>query len=299
MSYTFARNKSVSEASHSRNVRASIIEYLKWALLEAGSYRNVPQNTVFGALRLQKDLNFTDYRVFTARRGFWPWESGLTQQTTQPTSISVLVNGSTVNASTYIIDYQNGRIIFNSAKLSTDVITANYPFREVVVYDGGDRNYREIDFLSTKVDDLRLATAGGAGVDLDVPNSMKAHLPCIFVNSAYDFIATGYELGSNRLIACQDVTLECYSDNGWYMDWMHDMLVLQKDNNIPSFDLDTAPPSFMSDGTLNAARLTFPNKCINYPGLKIFVKRVSSREMPSYGAVMHVNVTWNVEIYAV
>ncbi len=299
MSYTFPRPISVSDATFSRNLRASTIEYLKWALLEAGSYRNVPEDAVFGRLRLQKDNNFSLYKVYSSRRGYWVWEDELTLQTTQPVFPSVLVNGSPVSNSTYKIDWENGRIIFNTALTSTDMVTANYACREIVVYDGGDRNVREIDFDSTNPDDLRLATAGGSGVDLEVPNTKKAHLPAIIVNSGFNFDSVGYEMGSGRLIANGDITLQCYSDNGWYLDWMHDILILHKDVNISSFDCSSAVPTFMSDGTLNPSAVTFPEKCQNNPGPKLFIKRASSRQGISYGSMEGVLVTWNVDVYAV
>ncbi len=298
MNYKFAREQTVGAPSHSREIRSSIIEFLKWALLEAGSYKNIADADPFGTLRLQKDANYSDYKVFASRRGFWPWET-TTAQSTQPSSISVLVNGVTANPATYIVDYNNGRIIFNSAKSSSDVVTANYPVREIVVYDGGIRQVRELDFLSAKSDDFRLATAGGSGVDLEVPNSRKAHLPCIVVNNGYDFSAVGNEIGTTRLKANQDIYLECFSDNGWYLDWIHDTLVLEQDNVIPTYKLDLCPPSFMSDGSLNVNRQTFPVRCAAHPGLNILVKRASSRPGLTYGAVGSVTVVWNLEILPV
>ncbi|MEX5630927.1 hypothetical protein, partial [Pseudomonas marginalis] len=83
------------------------------------------------------------------------------------------------------------------------------------------------------------------------------------------------------------------------LDWLHDSLVLQKDCRIPTFNLDSAPKSYLSDGAVNNSALIFPTRCATYPGKTCYVRKVKSRYLTDFGNVCGIRVDWTVELIAI
>lgn len=74
-------------------------------------------------------------KIFVSKRQNWVWESGIdfggTYTIVPP---SVYVDNVLASTGDYEIDYEGGRVIFDSAVSTTSEVTVDYSFREVQVY---------------------------------------------------------------------------------------------------------------------------------------------------------------------
>ena len=73
----------IGDAGLSEQLKANLIEFFDWALLEKGNFFsvNIPSSGQYGGarhkLRLVDDPNYNSGQVWESYRGNWVWQSGL------------------------------------------------------------------------------------------------------------------------------------------------------------------------------------------------------------------------------
>ena len=285
-----------------RNIEVNIVEYLKWGFLQAGGYHNVSYTDIsipstgssFASLQFFHDPNFVDGQVWQGRRTNWVWESGLNQPT-QPIVVAVYVGLTLQNPSTYAVDYNGGRIIFNTAIATTSVVRASYAFRNVQVYDTAVDWVRELDVNSMKMDDIRNATPAGSGGDLEIFASRRAQLPLVIIKPLFNYRGVPYEVGSSTMKVRQDFHLTCLSQTPWELFFLHDVLVACDRKFLPAYDINIAPKTFKSDGSLAVSRQTFEGLVANFPYKETWNVGTRSSTYWMSGALNCVDVIWTLE----
>jgi len=119
----------------------SVIMFFDWGFINKGAFSNVLlghtdiNSNNHATLRMVSDPNYSDGQVWETFRHNLVWESGLATNT-QPISISgVYVNGSfktpTTSSYQHYVDYNKGRVIFDSAIPTTSNVKMEYSYKTV------------------------------------------------------------------------------------------------------------------------------------------------------------------------
>ena len=241
-STTFKGVTDIGDKHLSEIITDNLIFFVDWGLLNIGGYFNVtiPTSGQYGGdrsvLKLVKDPRFTDGTVWESFAKNWVWETSL-ETAQQPINVSgVYLNGTfhSVNTNHYI-DYNNGRVIFNSALPTNSVVKANYSYKHVDVSDGHD-----IPWLSrpvpnyARIDNSTYAQLGSG--DYSEMPERKIQLPTIAVEVNAIASTRGHSLGTGYRYAKNNVLFHILSDNDGTCKKLADILVDQKDKTIFMFD---------------------------------------------------------------
>ena len=262
----------IGEDTYSDILRANLISFIDWGLINKGAFFNVTIATsgIYGGtnkhiLKPVKDNNYSEYQVYQAFRGNWVWQSGL-QVATQPIQVSgVYVNGSfyplnTSGTYAHHVDYPNGRIVFDNSISSSDVVTAEYSYKWVQVAD--DRDYpfeRMIQYDSLRTDnrDFTLYSSGS----YDQIFETRPQLPLITIDISEKSSYKGYQIGNGSYVY-KDVKCCIYSENDRIHTKLADILSFQKEKTILLYDTNEIARQQRSpldiNGSIASGALTYP-----------------------------------------
>lgn len=229
-----------------QNLLYGLIDWLRWSTLQIGGYQNVAIGSASGLyggdysrLRLVKDPNFADGRVWEGFRSDWVWETGI-YYTPQPTVASGVVVGGTLypTASTtgnyaHYIDYRRGRVVFDSAIATTSVVQANFAHRTVNYVRATEPWFQELMFDSYKIDrtDYLISSSGQWGQ----LSSTRRTLPVVGIELVNRQGFKGYELGGGQYVY-QDVIFYVMADNEDDKNQLVDILSMQNGKCIYMFN---------------------------------------------------------------
>lgn len=217
--------------------------FLDWGMLEIGGFVNatIPTSGVYGGtfhtLKSISDPNFASGRVWMTPRKDWVWESGL-EYFVQPIVISGLYVNSifrpkdTTGSSGYVLDYPNGRVIFNSPLLLSDTVTMAHSYRRVQTAIADSKFFKQLQDESYRVDNSNLNLASGNWSQL--PEN-RLQMPVIGIQIVPRQEIVGAQLGGGHYLS-QNVHFYILAETKADRDTIQDILRKQKDKDIYFFD---------------------------------------------------------------
>ena len=240
------------ETTLNSHIEDGIVSFFDWGLLEAGAFFNVtiPTSGIYGGtahqLRPVKDPNYTDGQVWEGYRSNWIWESGVFDEN-PPVNISGVHVGGTFYAtdtnhanysSTYAhhINYEEGRIVFDTAISAASTVTTEYSYRWVTfVYANNASWFRELQFDSVRSDNSDFLQSGSG--DWSQLGKTRTQMPVVAVETVPRRRFKGYQLGGGQYVYT-DVLFHILTEDEFTRDKLFDVISLQNDKVIFLFDTD-------------------------------------------------------------
>lgn len=214
-------------------IEHGLIAFFKWGLLGIGAFSNINDSSRdhngnnLSQLKLVKERNFTDGQVWEGRRGDWVWESGVNYGTQPIDPSGVTVNGTfrsidDVGAYSHYIDYEMGRIVFNSAINTSSTVKVNHSYRNVRVGTADSEWYKRIIGFQASEEGW-LATGSG---DRDWNMRSRVELPAIAIICDGRRNFTNLELGGGQVVH-QGVSFTVFAENSWERNNLMDIVANQ------------------------------------------------------------------------
>jgi hypothetical protein len=244
----------------------NIKSWVSYGFLQLGAYTPITfDSPASGYTNLKRSYDNAfggSGRVFEGLGGEWVWENVVQHpdDIDPPFQVSgVFVNSTflpldTVGASGYKVDYQNGRVIFNSALASSSQVKCEYTLRDIATYDTDSKEWKTI----TKDYFERFAT-----LDVHQPSGIasilrdrRVWLPCVAIE-VRDRKNDGFQLGGG-ILSEFSVFYHIFADNSFSNKKIVDILADQQDKVLNLYDVNTAPFSLNFDGTLPSGIATYP-----------------------------------------
>lgn len=221
--------------------------FFDWGTLNVGGFQNVsiPKTNLYGGsehlLRRVSDPNYTYGQVWEAFRKNWVWETGLSYSV-QPTDISGVYVNSTfypktiTGAYAHIIDYENGRIIFDTAISTSATVALNYSYKRVsYLYDDEDW-YKRLKFDTLKFTGNQFNQVG-SGIYNELGQT-RVQLPAVVLEIAGGDSPVGYELGHNSQYIYRNVLFNIIAESKWERDNLVSLVQLQNHKTINLLDFN-------------------------------------------------------------
>lgn len=233
--------------------------YYDWGFLNIGAWTDISGSTTgiyggdFNVLRPVDDNLFTDGQVWEAAKKDWVWETGVnyTDETGgihNPISpvAGVTVNGSAVASNEYYINYPLGRVVFNTARSTSDTVRANYSHRDIQVYKADDVPWlRELQFKARRRDDSHYNQFGSG--EWSVGSHQRIQFPCVIIEAVPRATSRPYEIGNNALWIEQDVLFHVMAEDRATRNNIIDFLRYNNDKTIYLFDIDQVALNYPLD----------------------------------------------------
>jgi hypothetical protein len=222
----------------------NLIYFYDWGFLDRGSFYNIsiPQSGIYGGdrhkLRVADDPNYPSGQVWEGYRKNWIWETGVSATSQQPIEISgVFVDGAfraTGNVQQpYYIDYQNGRVVFDSAVDTSKTVQLEFSHKWVdVIPAEGVPFFREIQRGSFRTDEGFQVSNSGGWAQL---GETRVQLPAVAVEVNPPKSMQGYQLGGGQWIN-NDVVFYVMSENHWECTNILDTILYQNERTIHLFN---------------------------------------------------------------
>ncbi len=215
-------------------LKANIINYLDYGFVDAGAYFNVSLNTSgqyggsFDVLRPVSHPNYLDNTVWQSKRKNWVWENDLSIG--QPIGISGVYVDDVLIGSGYAVDYNNGRIVFDSPQSQGSVIKLEYSYKWVTVEDEDYLPFfKRIEQDSFRVDNSQFIVGSGHYIEMA---ENRVQMPVIGVEIAQDRMQKGYQLGSYDKVVENRMLLNIFAETDTEANKIADILSLQQDQTI-------------------------------------------------------------------
>jgi hypothetical protein len=219
-------------------LQANVISFFDWGFINKEGFTNVsiPTSGAYGGqhhkLFYVQDERYTNGQVWQAFRGNWVWESGL-YTSRQPVSISgIFVNGSFVgNSGLYSVDYNRGRIVFDTAISTTSTVQLAYTYKAVNVVSAEDIPiYNTVDARSHRWDEF----ASGTNARIIDTN---LQLPLVGVELGRHNYRP-YQMGGDSIVTV-NVILHVIAEDEYMIKTISNMISSQKEKTLITFDLNT------------------------------------------------------------
>lgn len=227
----------------SEQLRDNITCFLDWGLLEGGNYFNVeiPTSGSYGGnrhvLRPVSDPRYTDGQVWEAYRGNWVWESGLSTSTAPINISGVFVDG-TFNPNSggnFIVNYPEGRVIFDTAIATTSAVQLEYSHKWIKVMAAKDLPwFKEGHTRSFRVDESSYLPGSGIWNQLA---QTRVELPVIAIEVLDSRNYEPFQLGKSSYVYT-DIVFHIISEDGSIAHRLADVLGNQYDKTVYLFDTD-------------------------------------------------------------
>lgn len=215
--------------------------FLEWGFVNIGGFTNITRSVMdlggSNASNLKNNNNdpsFPPNTVWETNKKQWIHESGIFYKDFSPINISgVYINGSFLPSPSgsgnygYRLDYDNGRVIFNSGIPSNSNVQMDYSFHNIQIYRGQDC-----------LDEWRILQENTLNPSEKVNPVTRIQMPCIIIEQASPSNFKPYELGSFRYWANQDIMLHIYSNNYVEKNNIVDIIKLQQEKLLLLFDLN-------------------------------------------------------------
>jgi hypothetical protein len=197
---------------------------------------------IFHTLKNVTDPGYTGNKVWQT-----PKKSGFGNpeyhtKGTSPTNISgVIVNGNSYPAPTgsgsvtYSLDYENGRVIFNSSITTQSSVQMAYSYRWCQVLKATDNNgWQYLQQLSYQPNNSINTNNKG---DNAILANHRLQMPAIVIETAAKNNDIPYELGSLTSYRQQDILLHVYTENINDINNIMDIMRYQKEKTIQLYDI--------------------------------------------------------------
>lgn len=293
-----------SSSTPSNDIQENIISFFDYGLIEKSGFVNVSrsQSGVYGGLdyrlRPVSDPRYNTGQVWQAVKSNWVWESG-NGATTNTNSAYPGVSGiyisssfyprSTTGQYAYIVDHRNGRVIFNTAISTTEVVECNYSYKYVNVEKcGGLSWFKELQKYSNRSEDPNFVGQSG---DWAILAENRFQLPAIGIEMSNGSDFSPYQLGGGQYIR-QNVFAHCVAEDSYIRDKLVDIVLMQKEKEFYMYDLDSIFNSnaFPLDyrGVPVSGALRYPDLVDTYRGRKLRIVNCSLDSIYSLTSQIHV-----------
>lgn len=243
----FARVQHFGKTNVIRRMLVNLRFFLEWGFLDIGGWNDIVVPTGNPAydpseLKLDYTPGYEDGQVWGGLRKHWVHETGV--EYTDMDSIdhtplipTIYIN-TVVQSSGYEIDYDQGRVIFDSILPPSTSVKASYSFKNVQVYLADDAPWlQEIQFDSHDPTKHFQQDKDGSWF---VSGQHRVQLPFILIEAFGDGVKKPFGLGDFRLIRQQDIHFHVFAADQCMRDNLVDLLLLQADKCIPMFNIDDA-----------------------------------------------------------
>jgi hypothetical protein len=300
-----------TDATLSEMLLDNFVNFYDWGLLDKGGFYTIqiPQSGIYGGdrhrLRIVDTPNYTAGQVWEGYRQNWVWEGsgnvdGVAQQ---PLNISgVYVDGTfygTGNVSNpFYIDYQLGRVVFDSPQPSTSDVQLEYSHKRVqVVPSEGISWFRQLQQNSFRNEENFQVAGSGGWIHL---GQTRLQLPAIAIEVVPARSTKGYQLGGGQWVR-SDIVFYVMAENHWESVNLIDTIVAQNDRTLTLFNTTKVAASGAAPFTFENGRqreLTghavpsglYPNLVENYPYRKCWVYETTSQNITQLSTDLYMGV---------
>lgn len=254
----YLKFKGVNKIGYSllmNEIEANLKLWLDWCLLGVGGWTDVeiPSTGAYGGnfhtLHSILDPAYTDGQVWETPRLDLVYESGVNfNGSSNPIAISgVYVNGvfKTPSDPSYghYVDYPHGRVVFNTAINTADVVTMEYSYRDIQVSIADQSPmWKQLQYGSLRVDDSHLSDSE-KGEWTAKPGISRQQLPAVIIEVVPRRTSRPFELGNGSLLISQDVLFHVIAQDRFWRNQLVDIIALQEDKNIYMFNTNEVAES--------------------------------------------------------
>lgn len=290
-------------------IESNLTMFFDWGTLNIGSFFNVriPTSGQYGGnkhqLRLVKDPNYTLGQVWEGYRSNWVWQSGL-DTTTQPIQVSgVYINNaffplSTVGTNSHIVDYPNGRIVFNSPIPTGSIVTTEFTYKWInVVNIDKVPWFKQLQYNSARIDSRYISQVGSG--DWFGLGQTRLQMPIIAVEMSEGGHTEPYALGGGKWVYRRGV-FHILSEDEQTAKRLADLIQQQDDKTIFMADLDAIGVAKLfplnPNGSIASGALTYPQMIEAFKGNKLRMIDTEIQKMTRITPTLfHIPVSVNTE----
>ena len=308
MSFTDLKGfDSIAQNLPDDHLRANIISYFDYGLLNKGNFHNVriPSSGQYGGtkhkLELTKDPRYTNGQVWQAYRGNWVWQSGLDTTSIQVSGVNV--NGtfyplSTAGAYSHYVDYKNGRIIFNSAISTSATVTAEYSYKYANVVDANEFSFfKQLQEGSLRIDSPNFTNPSSGNWATLPENRLQLPVIAVEVTNAHSFAP--YQIGGGQWMRTK-IIFHVMAEDQKQASKLATAVAMQNDKTISTFNVGLVSQNNRSPldyrGSIASGALTHPQMVDAYPYRKISFINMRPAEGQWLNAVYYVPVSCTAEV---
>lgn len=275
--------------------------FLQHALLSIGAWSDVnlnQQNLVTSSLsdlQLTEDPAYKRGQVWSSAKKDWVYEN-VEYSSRNPITPEIYVNNTLIQSG-YIIDYINGRIIFDNPKNPNSIVKAKYSYSNIQIHRSSDSLWWKL--IESGLVDPKDIKSNGRG-EWSIGPHHKIQTPCIVIDAVPRAINYPYELGAKSLKIDQDVLFNVLAENKNDRNQILDIIRLQQDNTIWLFNINKAAQAnkltLDHNGSINPVGLDYTNLVNEYKLAKTFFKNISLSEVMSINGIYEgvVRVTFEI-----
>jgi hypothetical protein len=242
--------------------------WIRYGLLELGAYTaakfNLPTSGLTILKRTYDDRSGGSGKVFEGMGPSWVWETDVSAvQGNQPIfQVSgVYVNNtfyptaSTTGTYSHYVDYRNGRVVFNNALPSTDVVKCEYVFNNIDVFSTNSRQWKTITHEYEKqFNSLDGLSPSGMAAIL---KQNRVWLPSVVVDLQH-ITSEPLQLGGGE-IAKAEVAYHIFADTAFSAYKLCNILGNEESKVLTLYDINKSPFPYNYNGSLASGAITYPN----------------------------------------
>lgn len=261
----------IGQSSQTELIESNLVMFFDWGLINKGAFFNVtiPTSGQYGGsrhqLRLVSDPNYSLGQVWEAFRGNWVWQSGLSTSV-QPIHVSgVRVNGtfyplSASGTYNHTVDYNNGRVVFNSPIPTGSAVTCEYTYKWISVVNSDKIPwFKDIQYNSLRRDSLQFGqVASGDWFGL---GQTRLQMPIVAVEMSQGGYTKPYALGGGQWVYRRGI-FNIFTEDEQTAKRLADVISTQDDRFIYEVDLDSVAANkrfpLLPNGMIASGALTYP-----------------------------------------
>lgn len=243
------------EIKHRVTLKLNYKLFMDMHFLREGAFRNVPSGTLFfdgGDMSLllpdtEADMLYFGEvgHIFQSPFRQWIYESGVVLDGTNVSAPPINVSGIYAEGAfrgagdpefAHVIDYLNGRVVFEQAQPLTLTVNVDFAYREVRIGFEHEFNqqYKE-GFL-----DSQYMTNPLTSNQLVYPSGVAQPFPAVFIE-VDERRFSAYEIGNRSLIIHDNLKFWVWAPNDLIRDNIVDIITSQQRKAVPLIDFNIAP----------------------------------------------------------
>jgi hypothetical protein len=300
---SFKNIKNINEDLILNILESNLKMFLDWSFLKIGGWfdAKIPDNTIYGTTQQYRlfpvsDPSYEDGQVWQGIRKDWVWEKNIDFNHTNPIIIDGLYidNIFTPKSSgKFIINYPEGKIIFNQPISQNALILMNHSYRYVQVYRCNNVPWFQLlqfSSYNTSNPDIQQINDG----EWRIGSHHRVQMPCIIIESLSRSRSRPHEIGNNSLITEQDIAFHILCDHRNDRNKLLDILRLQQDTVLYLYDTNaiSANNEYPLDNNedIKSNPLMYPNLVDKYKWRKCWLKNINFIEVLSPHHKLHQGV---------